>query len=485
MAILQLNSGWEIRPYFSVIRFFNSVLVTRPIFLVLLFLAIRLPLQFWGVPVTMPELKYMVLGERLQEGAALYRDVFDNTGPFAALVFWVIDLLDGRSLFVYRVLAAFLLLSQALNLNFIFNQFQVFAQKTYLPALLYLIGGSFFFDFDTLSPLLIGQTFIVYSLRYLIVVSKEGSSNQKLFKAGFFIGLAALSYLPFTFFLIAAYFGVAFFASNTFRSFLLLLCGFLFSFAVVATYYLYNGALPNFREFYLSGDELFDFDFLLPLAQLAKLVSLFFLLILAGIFAAANENQGLVFQQKMQQLMFVWFGTAIIMLLASPEISAYSFIYFLPVLAYFSYYLFKPQRRWWIPETGFLVLLALVLGVRYAEPLGLSPLLKIDTSALELKQDKKYQKIVNGQLLVLGPDFQYYAYNYAASPYLNWNLAQQDFGNLNTYEAVFRIHTNLTKAMPEFIVDEVNLMPELLYKLPTVFGRYEPAGAEKLYKLKR
>ena len=135
MAILQLNSGWETGLYFSVIRFFNSVLVTQPIFLVLLFLAIRLPLQLWGVPVTMPELKFMVLGERMQEGAALYRDIFDSTGPVAALVFWIIDLLDGRSLFVYRVLAAFLLLLQALNLNFIFKQFQVFAQKTYLPAL--------------------------------------------------------------------------------------------------------------------------------------------------------------------------------------------------------------------------------------------------------------------------------------------------------------------------------------------------------------
>ncbi len=427
----------------------------------------------------------MVLGERLQEGAALYRDVFDTTGPLAALVFWIIDLLDGRSLLIYRVLAAFLLLLQALNLNFIFNQFQVFAQKTYLPALFYLVAGSFFFDLDMLSPLLLGQTFVVYSLRYLIVVSKEGSSNQKLFKAGFFIGLAALSYLPFTFFLLVAYFSVSFFASNSFRSFLLLLCGFFFPFAVVATYYLYNGALPNFRAFYLSGEGLFDFNFLLPPADLAKLVTLLFLLILAGIFAAASENQGLVFQQKMQQLMFVWFGAAILMLLASPEISAFSFIYFLPVLAYFSYYLFKPQKRWWIPETAFLVFFGFVLAVRYAEPLGLTSLLNFNTSALELKKDKKYQKIVNGRLLVLGSDFQYYAYNYSASPYLNWNLAQRDFESLDTYDGVFAVYNNLTKKLPEFIVDEVNLMPELVYKLPTVFGRYEPAGAEHLYQLKR
>jgi hypothetical protein len=313
-----------------VIRFFNSAFVTRPIFLLLLFVAINLPLVLLGVPVTLPELKLMVLGERLQEGAAMYRDVFDTTGPLSAMVVWVIDLLDGRSLFLYRLVAAFLLLFQAFNLNFIFNRQQVFAQKTYLPALFYVLGGSFFFEFDTLSPVLLGQTFLVYSLRYFMIVSKEGSNNPKLFKGGFFIGLAAMSYLPLTFFLIVAYLAVALFASNTFRSFLLSLCGFFFPFAVACTYYLYNGALDNFQEFYLSAEGLFGFNFLLPPADLLKLLALPLLLILLGIFYAANANQGLVFQQKMQQLMFVWFLVAILMFLACPEISVLSFIYFLP-----------------------------------------------------------------------------------------------------------------------------------------------------------
>jgi hypothetical protein len=453
--------------------------------LLLIFVAINLPLVLLGAPVTLPELKFMVLGERLQEGAAMYRDVFDTTGPLSAFIFWVIDLLNGRSLFVYRLLAAFLLLFQALNLNAVFNRYQVHPQKTYLPALFYILGGSFFFEFDTLSPLLIGQTFLVYSVRYFVIVSKEGSNNPKLFKGGFFIGLAALSYLPLTFFLVVGYFAVAFFASNTFRSFLLLLCGFFFPFAVLATYYLYNGALTNFQEFYLSAEGLFGFNLMLPLTDMAKLLTVPLLLLLWGIVNAANTSQGLVFQQKMQQLMFVWFLSAFLMLLASPDISALGFLLFLPPMAYYSYFMFRPQLRWWITETTFLILLTLLVAVRYATPLGLDRYLNIDSSALQLKTDEKYKKIVNAQLLVLGPDFQYYAYNYAASPYLNWNLAQHDFGALDSYQAVFNLHENLAKNPPSFIVDELNLMPHLVYKLPTVFGRYEPAGARNLYQLKK
>jgi hypothetical protein len=92
---------------------------------------------------------------------------------------------------------------------------------------------------------------------------------------------------------------------------------------------------------------------------------------------------------------------------------------------------------------------------------------------------------VNGQLLVLGPDFQYYAYNYASSPYLNWDLAKQEFENLDSYEAVFELHNNITKDPPQFIIDEIGIMPKLVYRLPAVFGRYEPAGAKNLYQLKK
>ncbi|MDQ3290781.1 MAG: hypothetical protein M3Q05_05760, partial [Bacteroidota bacterium] len=99
------------------IRYFRSLLLSRLLSLVLLFLAIRIPLLVWGVPLTLPELKSMVLGERMANGYLLYRDIFDNEAPLAAGVFWLIDLLAGRSLVVYRILPMILLFLQAIRLN--------------------------------------------------------------------------------------------------------------------------------------------------------------------------------------------------------------------------------------------------------------------------------------------------------------------------------------------------------------------------------
>ena len=193
----------------------------------------------------------MVLGERLSEGFVLYRDVYDTVAPLSAVIYWFLDITFGRNILVYRLLATFLLFVQGIRLNFTFNDSGVLPDKSYLPALLYFLFGSLFFELDTLSPLLIGLTFLIFSLKYLITIPKEGTSNPQLFKAGFIMGLAALCHLPLLLFLGFAFFAVVLFAFNAFRSFLLLLCGFFFPYAVVFTFFLYTEALPNFIQYNL------------------------------------------------------------------------------------------------------------------------------------------------------------------------------------------------------------------------------------------
>lgn len=188
--------------------------------LILLFLGLQLPLVLLGIPATAPELLHMLVGERLADGYSMYRDIYDNTAPLSALVFWLLDVVAGRSFLAYRLTAMGLLLLQALLLNSILNRHSVYATKNYLPALLYLVLGSLSFEFNMLTPLLIGNTFLILSLPYIITLSREGYDNSRLFVGGFMLGLAAMSYLPLAVFLLVGTFAVIFFASNTFRSFL-------------------------------------------------------------------------------------------------------------------------------------------------------------------------------------------------------------------------------------------------------------------------
>ncbi|WP_187263473.1 hypothetical protein [Pontibacter beigongshangensis] len=463
------------------ISYFRSILPSRLILLVLLYLAIRVPLILLGIPATVPELNFMLVGERMADGFAMYREIYDSTAPLSALVYWTIDVVAGRSYLTYRLVATALLLAQALALNTTLIRNKVYQEKNYLPALVYLTLGCLTLEFEMLTPLLIGYTFVILSLPYFITLSREGLDNSRLFIGGFMLGLAALSFLPLALFLLMGLFAIIFFASATFRSSLLMLCGFAFPYAMLLSYYLFTGTVSNFLELHLLRPWQFEVSFLIPPADLAKLLVLPVLVLALSLFSMLSLPQRLVFQVKFQQLMVVWLMVSLMVIISRDEVSAALFLVLLPPIAYFSEFLFTSRMKPWVITLIYLVMLAGVVLLRYRQPLGVSAWVKIDESGI-LLPDSPPQSIKGTSVLVLGNDIRYYIHNKIATPYLNWKLSQRHFGWLKDYEAVFALYQNFQKESPEYIIDQVGLMPELKYKLPTVFDAYEATDAPAVYK---
>ena len=252
------------------------------------------------------------MGEYLHTHQALpYRDLYDGTAPLAAAIFAGLDALLGRPVLLYRALALALLLVQALRLNLVLNRYDVHPERGYVAALTYLLVGSVSTDLDTLSPLLLGHTFIIFGMSALLPTSREGYDNRRLFRAGLLVGLAALCYLPLGLFVLVGLFAVIIFAANAFRSFLLLLCGALFPYALLVTYLFYVGALPAFAQFHLRPGlaELGAGE--LPAAVQLRLLALPGLVLIAALLRSLGTSLGLVFQSKFRQLMLVWLLVAL------------------------------------------------------------------------------------------------------------------------------------------------------------------------------
>ncbi|NEM96419.1 hypothetical protein [Pontibacter burrus] len=466
------------------VSYFRSILPSRLFLLVLLFLAIQLPLYLMLTAGTMQEFYFMLIGERLADGFTMYKQLYDDTAPLSAMVYWLIDLVSGRSVLAYRIVAISLLLLQALALNSILNRYQVYANKSYIPALLYLLMGSVTYELSMLTPLLIGHTFVILSLPYLITVSREGIENNRLFVGGFILGLAAMCYLPLSLYMLVGIFAVVLFASNTFRSILLMLCGFLFPYAVLLTFYFYTNTLDEFLALHLFRPWQFNVAFALPPADLAKLMLLPLLVLVFSVLSSLSLPQRLVFQVKFQQVMWVWLLVALLLCISSEEISANIFVLLLPAIAYFSEYLFTGNMKRWMINLAFSLLLVATLLVRYRDVLGLNPILQLADTQLITDTDIP-ETIRNERVLVLGPDTRYYLHNKPATPYLNWQLAQRHFGRLNEYDAVYQIYQNFRNERPTYIIADDTLMQELQYKLPTVFDGYKSAGLPNTYTLKQ
>ncbi|MDX5436448.1 MAG: hypothetical protein LPK03_04600, partial [Pontibacter sp.] len=383
------------------ISYFRSILPSRLVLLILLFLGIQLPLILLDIPATAPELLHMLVGERLADGYSMYRDIYDNTAPLSALVFWLLDVAAGRSFLAYRLTAMGLLLLQALLLNNILNRHNVYASKNYLPALLYLVLGSLSFEYNMLTPLLIGNTFLILSLPYIITLSREGFDNSRLFVGGFMLGLAAMCFLPLGVFLLVGIFAVIFFASNTFRSTMLMLCGFAFPYAVLLTYYLYTNTGQEFLELHLLRPWQLQVAFLRPPADVAKLMAIPAVILLLSLLSAASLPQRLVFQVKFQQLMWVWLVASLLVIFTRDEISVATFVLVLPAVAYFGEFLFTSNRKPWLLNVIFLVVLAGVLVLRYRRIIGINEFLLLDESPLLLPEQPPLA-IQNKTVVVLG-----------------------------------------------------------------------------------
>ncbi|MBU6119679.1 hypothetical protein [Hymenobacter siberiensis] len=468
------------------LRFFKSSLPTQLLALVLLVLALRLPLLWAGLPLTAAELRALLVGERLHGGAMPYRDLYDGTAPLAAATFAALDAVLARPVWLYRMMALGLLFMQGLRLNLVFNRYDVHPERGYVAALTYLLVGSVSTDLDALSPLLLGNTFIVFALSALLPTSREGYDNRRLFRAGFLIGLGALCYLPLSLFVIVGLFAVVIFAANSFRSSLLLLCGFFFPYALVATFFFYTGALPGFAQFHLQPGLTDLIASGLPAGLQLRLLIVPMLVLGLALLRSLGTSLGLVFQIKFRQMMLVWLVVAGVAAAVERGAAPGALVLLLPPLAYFSLFLWQRYRQSWLLELLLLLLINSVLVLRYrAQVPPLESLLHMPAeSRFGLEPDPRYAALRGQTLLILGPDDRAYFNNHPATPYLDWALSQVDFGHLNEYAAVVRVAQKMAPNPPTYLLDQSRIVPRLKQLLPGIFSAYEPTETPGLYRRK-
>ena len=468
------------------LRFFKSSLPAQLLALVLLVLALRLPLLWLGLPVTAAELRALLVGERVHGGALPYRDLYDGTAPLAAAVFGLLDAVVARPVWLYRVAALLLLLVQALRLNVVFNRYDVHPERGYVAALTYLLVGSVSTDLDALSPLLLGHTFVVFALSALLPTSREGYDNRRLFRAGFLIGLGASCYLPLSLFVLVGLFAVVIFAANSFRSALLLLCGFSFPYALVGTFLFYNGGLPEFAAFHLQPGLTDLIASGLPAGLQLRLLIVPVVVLALALLRSLGTTLGLVFQVKFRQLMLVWLVVAGAAAAVERGAAPGVLVLLLPPVAYFSLFLWQRYQHGWLLELLLLLVINAAVVLRYrAQVPRLESLLHMPAeSRFGIQPDPRYAALRGQTLLVLGPDDRAYFNNHPATPYLDWTLSQIDFGHLAEYAAVVRVAQKMGPVPPAYLLDQVNVVPRLRQLLPGIFGRYELTRTPGLYHRK-
>lgn len=434
------------------------------------------------VPMLQPEMTWLLIGERMAEGKAMYIDIVDDTGPLSAAVYWLCHLAFGRSWLALKILALVLAMFQITYLNGIFIYYKSFKENTYIPALLLVILFHLSFDLLTLSPALMGSTFLVLALRHLFsqtVLQKEGSDSILLI--GLFGGIAACFHFPLVTFLPFMLISGVIVSGFSFRQLVLSLIAYSLPFTIIVLFYFWNDSLWIFFEEFVIDPRRVDRYAHVGLRDLLVLFLPGMVFSVMGFVVGAVLQSQTVNQQKQFQLMFLFVLFGVGSLFLSNRITPYQLVMILPGMAYFGTQLFAAYEK-----GPFMKALSwiFILGIPFGGFLWIvlkSNSGEINTYAIEFTE--KHASTQGKRILVLGEDLGYYQDASLGSRYLNYSLTKNilnDTTDLRNSAEVFRVFST---ERPQIIIDEDGLFENLSNRLSPLKEIYQKQG-EGRFELK-
>ncbi|HSZ26430.1 MAG TPA: hypothetical protein VK766_11945, partial [Cytophagaceae bacterium] len=199
------------------VRLFFKYNPFKLLFVFFILIGIRLIAYWSGLPMTDSEITWLCVGQRMSEGFTLYKDIWTELEPFSAAIYYILHLIAGKTTLSYFILSIALVFLQSVIFNLGLNKNKVFREPTALPALFYVLFSSLFFDFYTLSPVLMGMTFILLAFNIICAQSRITTREDRFLYIGLLTGIASLFYTPFVFFLLFSILALGLYSVTNFK----------------------------------------------------------------------------------------------------------------------------------------------------------------------------------------------------------------------------------------------------------------------------
>lgn len=437
--------------------------------------------------VLIPSMQWLSIGEMMGDGKVLYKDIWTSLEPFSAGTYYFINSLFGKSIVALRVLSLLLCIFQAILFNFYVSQTNIYDQKTTYPAFFYVLFSCINYDFFSLSPVQLGLTFMLPVMYFLFKDVRMGEKSRNHFFAGASLGIASLFYLPFACFIIFVIYSFAVFSSFDFKRFFQLISAFAFPWLMVFSYYYLNGSLNEVinnliqSTFFSRPQYYVDFYSIIKVGLPPAILS-----IIAFFFTVSKSNF-LNFQYSSMKIMAMWFVNGLVAFLIMNEWGYFNLYIMVPVFAFFTVFLFLEIDRWWLKEgLLWIVIISFSIFNIYYKSIDIEKL-KTGTSAMLINEDAEARfdgNVITGKtILILGQNPIALLHNKQSTLYASWNLSLKHFGDLSNYNNVSSIYTNVLDPKPQYIFDEIGIMPSLIERIPELAIHYEPSYDKKIYKL--
>ncbi|HEY0651576.1 MAG TPA: hypothetical protein VGD65_00565 [Chryseosolibacter sp.] len=455
------------------IRYFRINDPYRLVGLLILMLIIFMPLLINNPGITIPELKSILIGERLNDGKDMYVSVVDNTAPLTAWFHEMMESLFGRSILARHIIAFTLMFLQAAYLGIMFITRKVFNENTYIPSFLFCL--LFFISFDTLALTgdLIGFTFLLLALNNLFKeIEFRVQYDETIFNLGLFISIASLFSFAFSIYILWVMIVLVFFTRSTPRKFLLLVFGFLLPHLLVISIAYLNDSLGKMWDYYYLANLTFKRDVLMSASGILAIAILPLVFLVVSVVMLQREARLSKYQSQVLQIMFLWIGFTLVYFFYAKNMRPQNLIVFIPALALiFTHFFLSIRRRKFLELNSWALILGVItMGflVRY------NKIKAVDYSRLLVNDQNKPFK--DKKVAVLADDLSWYRANKLGLPYLNWKLSQGIFLEPEYYENITEVYHNLNADDPDAIVDPAGLLEPFFNRFPQEKLKYVREG---------
>lgn len=403
----------------------------------------------------------------MNDGALLYVDIIDDTGPLAALVYKGFNYLFGRSQLALQIAGLLLFYFQIFYINFLALKHKMYNENNYLSALIYGVLGLTSFNLVTLSPVMMSLTFFLLSLNNLLNhVETRSKTDNNLINIGIYTGLSIMFYLPFVWMIPFHILTLLFFTNTLKRRYLLMIYGLLVPMSIIWLYYLWQGEATAFYTMYLYSIFSFSSQTVLSINSLFILFGFTIGLYLLSSFKILAGFGFNIFQVRIQKTMF--FASIVILsiwLLYSNK-SGEEVVMFLPWVAFFLSHFFLTIRHRLKRELSFMIYMISIVIIYSAFTFNWGKIGDLSSVLVDVQENEAAPVFAENKILVLGPHIQPYYFGKVATPYFNWEISKRELQELNYYDNLEEINRKIRSDMPEYIIDQVDLAPKIFEKIP-------------------
>ena len=285
----------------------------------------------------------------------------ESSGTFSQNVFYWL----GENEWVKNGVAIFLLLFNAILLNYIIAEHRIQQETSLFPGLFYILVSSAIPDFLHLSPILMANTFLLFALLNLFKIYKNNNCADLIFNIGLWVSVASLFYFSFAAFLLWGLICLNVLRAFKMKEWLMLISGFLVPYILVMTYQYWFDQLDEFWTRQVIDNIAFlDFNGKNDLTTYVKsgcfLALILFTLGSAGIY---NFKKNIQIQKKITVLYWALLFTAITIVFQANVTIGHFQIIAIPVATFLAMTFSGMSNRW--AESLHFLLLVMIIALQF------------------------------------------------------------------------------------------------------------------------